>query len=130
MRPKDRVQEALETLLNDGRRDAATIAAHFDPGYRQQVDGETLDFEGFVAHMRALDAAVASVTVSFVSVIEEGDQVATRHLVESVSREGQRGRFEVIAIFRVGPGGILSCHEMTRQLEGRNADRDLGSRTS
>lgn len=128
MRAKDRVRRALETLLDDGRRDAATIAAHFDPGYRQWVDGETLDFDGFVAHMQALDAALDSVRVTFESMVEEGDQVATRHIVDSVMKDGHTGRFEVIAIFGVGAGGILSCHELTRQIDGRGEDRDLGSR--
>lgn len=130
MRPKDRVRLALEALLTDGRRDRAVIAAHFAPSYRQWVDGESLDFEGFVAHMAALDAAVASVAISFTSVLEEDDQVATRHLIESMSRDGHGARFEVIAIFRVGSGGILSCHELTRRIEGRGEDRDLGARMS
>lgn len=130
MRAKDRVRLALTELLSEGRRDAATIAAHFAPGYRQFVDGETLDFDGFVAHMQALDAAVETIAVTFETLVEEGDQVASRHLVESVGKDGHRGVFEVIAIFAVGPDGIRSCHELTRQITGRAQDRDLGSRRS
>lgn len=130
MRPKERVRLALETLLNEGERDAATIAAHFDPGYRQWVDGETLDFDGFVAHMQALDAAVERVTVTFAALLEEGDRVASRHVIDSVMKDGRRAGFEVIAIFEVGAGGLVSCHELTRQLTGSREDADLGSRMS
>lgn len=52
MGAKDSVKMALETLLTDVRRDAATIAAHFAPDYRQWVDGETLELDGFVATCR------------------------------------------------------------------------------
>ena len=128
MGAKDRVKLALEALLTGGQRDAATIAAHFAPDYRQWVDGETLDFDGFVAHMQALDAALSSVAVHFETLVAEDSRVASRHIVESVGKDGHRGRFEVIAIFELGPQGIRSCHELTRQISGRAEDRDLGAR--
>ena len=128
--PKAVVRNAFEAIINQGRTDTATIEQYIALGYIQKVDGKTLDYKGFVSHMQALSATVSSMQVTFDSLTAEDDKVASAHRVRATKTDGgAQIEIQVITLFQVAGGRIVSCNEPTHLISGSHEDRDLGSRT-
>ena len=108
---------------------AEDFAGLLTPDYIQRVDGEQLDYAGFLEHHKALQKSVASGSVRFEHVVTDGASAATVHIAEAVKVSGERIRLKVIAYYQFRDGRICMVDELTRMLEGGAEDRDLGSRT-
>ena len=93
----------------------------------QWVDGHELDFDGFVAHLKAQRQRIESVKFTFKSVVEQGDKVATIHLIDAVTKDSHPVKGKVVAQFTFEDGKIVNCEELTYFSEAREQDRDLGS---
>ncbi len=65
-------------------------AKYFSRDYVQYVDGHRLDFDGFVKHMVEQKKVVASVNVTFKHMVEEGDKVATVHMIDATKKDGAK----------------------------------------
>ena len=69
-----------------------------------------------------------SLRVTIDEFFDAGDRIAERHFVDVETKEGERARAEVIALWRVRGGQFVECVELTRQVAGSEELRDLGSR--
>lgn len=103
-------------------------AQYISKDYVQYVDGETLNYEGFIDHMKAIKKSVKSIKILFHDMIVEGNKVATRHTAYAIKKDNTEIEVQVIAIFDIKDEKIISCNELTYMVKGEKSDRDLGSR--
>lgn len=122
------VVENVFKVLTDMKAVNEDYAQYISKDYVQCVDGEILKYNGFLDHMKALKKSVKSITIVFHDIITEGNKVVTRHTAYVVKKNNKEAEVQVIAIFEVKDGKIISCNELTHMQKGETADRDLGSR--
>jgi ketosteroid isomerase-like protein len=106
----------------------ADYGKHVSKDYVQKVNGETMDYQGFIDHMIALKKTVKSIRITFHEILEDGNKVVTRHTAQGVKNDNTMVEMDLIAIFEIKDGKIVSCHELTHMIKGSQKDRDLGSR--
>lgn len=125
---KELIRKAFKAVVESPTYDQTLIEQYFSPEYRQHVDGEELDFDGFCNHMKAQKLAVKHAIINFQTIVEEGEIVFTNHAVEVLTNEDRHALIHVIAEFRVKHNRIIYCNELTRLVSGDERERDLGSR--
>jgi predicted SnoaL-like aldol condensation-catalyzing enzyme len=125
---KSLVERAFQDVFASDAFDEAAIARYFSPRYVQKTDGRTLDFAGFVAHVRELKRTVKNVKITFERAVAEGASVVSIHRAEAEKVAGGRISVRVFALFVIDEGKIALCDELTRLEHGAAEDRDLGSR--
>jgi ketosteroid isomerase-like protein len=113
------------TNMKAGRSDFEHL---YSPDYRQNVDGKTLNYEEFVAHLDDLHKTLNSLKIEFLDIVSEGDKVATRHKAYGVKKNGDVVEVLVVAIFGFKNGKIISCDELTHLIKGAKEDKEIGSR--
>ena len=125
---KSLVERAFLDVFASDAFDEGAIARYFSPRYVQKTDGRTLDFPGFVAHVRELKRTLKNVKITFERAVAEGASVVSIHRAEAEKVAGGRICIRVFALFVIEDGKIVFCDELTRLEEGAAEDRDLGSR--
>jgi predicted SnoaL-like aldol condensation-catalyzing enzyme len=108
--------------------DEGAITRYFSPRYVQKTDGRTLDYAGFVAHVRELKRTVKNVKITFERMVAEGASVVSIHRAEAEKIAGGKVAIRVFALFVIDEGKIILCDELTRLEQGTAEDRDLASR--
>jgi len=122
------IQEAFKNVVENMDATEKTITAYFSSDYTQLVDGKIINYNDFVAHMKAQKSALQSVKIIFKHLVAEGDMVATIHTAEAIKKNGDLIKVQVNAMFIIKNGKIISCDELTRLIEGKKSDADIGSR--
>ena len=122
------VQEVFNHTIEDMNATEETYAKYFSKDYVQYVDGKTLKYYDFIAHMKAQKNVMKSAKVTFKYMIAEGDTVATVHLVNGIKKDGGIIEVQVNALFLIKDKKIVLCDELTHLIKGEKSDRDLGSR--
>lgn len=122
------VLAALQQVVANPEHQPEQVAELFSRDYRQNVDGNLMNYEQFMQHMALLKQITRSMTVDILAIAAEGMAVLTHHVVNVEKRDGSRSKISVLAHFTVSDGRIQSCDELTRLLTGSHADSDLGSR--
>jgi predicted SnoaL-like aldol condensation-catalyzing enzyme len=125
---KSLVERAFQDVLASDAFDECTIARYFSPQYLQKTDGRTLDFSGFVAHVRELKRTLKNVTITFERLVAEGTTVVSVHRAEAEKVAGGRIAIRVFALFVIDADKIVRCEELTRLEQGAAEDHDLASR--
>jgi predicted SnoaL-like aldol condensation-catalyzing enzyme len=127
---KSLVERAFQDVFASDAFDEGAIARYFSPRYVQKTDGRTLDYLGFVAHVRELKRTVKNVKITFERAVAEGANVVSIHRAEAEKVAGGRISVRVFALFVIDEGKIVLCDELTRLEQGNAEDRDLASRQS
>lgn len=122
------IKEVFANTIENMDATQETYAKYFSKDYVQYVDGKTLNYNGFIAHMAAQKAALQSAEVTFKHMVAEGDKVATVHIVKAVKKDGRAVQAQVNALFQLKDNRVILCDELTRLIEGDPSDKDLGSR--
>jgi hypothetical protein len=104
------------------------LTARLTSDYLQIADGKTLDLAGFVNHARVLKSILAEASVTFETLVADGDRVASLHVVTGRKRDGTAIGARVYAFFEFENGRVRKVDEATRLIAGGEEDRDLGSR--
>jgi predicted SnoaL-like aldol condensation-catalyzing enzyme len=125
---KSLVERAFRDVFASDAFDQRAIARYFSPRYVQKTDGRTLDFPGFVAHVRELKRTLKNVKITFERMVAEGANVVSIHRAEAEKVAGGRISVRVFALFVIEDGKVVLCDELTRLEQGAAEDRDLGSR--
>jgi predicted SnoaL-like aldol condensation-catalyzing enzyme len=125
---KSLVKRAFQEVFASNAFDENVIASHFSPRYVQKTDGRTLDFSGFVAHVRELKRTLKNVEITFERLVAEGANVVSIHRAEAEKIAGGRIALRVFALFVIDDGKIVFCEELTHLELGAAEDRDLASR--
>lgn len=126
---KQLIRDAFVNVLENPDATDATYADYFSKDYIQHVDGKTLNYDGFVAHMQTLKSVVETMKVTFEQLIVDGDKVCSVHVVDAIKKDGNEVQIKVIAYMQIKDKKIVFCDELTHMLKGEKSDRDLGSRT-
>jgi hypothetical protein len=95
---------------------------------QEVFSGKTLDYQQFVAHMKAQKKIIKSAKITFKYIIVEGDKIATLHIVDAIKQDGSCIEAQVNAIFQIKDKRIFLCDELTHLIKGDKSDKDLGSR--
>ena len=125
---KSLIERAFQEVFAPDAFDEGVIARYFSPRYVQTTDGRTLDFPGFVAHVRELKRTVKNVKITFERLIAEGANVVSIHRAEVEKIAGGKISIRVFALFVIDEGKIVLCDELTHLEQGAAEDRDLASR--
>ncbi|MDR0576839.1 MAG: nuclear transport factor 2 family protein [Candidatus Accumulibacter sp.] len=126
--PRQVIIDLFNDILGAPSVDISAVQKYVDPAYVQHVDGVTLDYPGFIEHLRKQKQVIDSMTVEFLAMVEDGETVFTNHIVTAAKKDGSRIRAKVMAQFTVRDGRVIGCDELTQLLSGNPEDRDLGSR--
>ncbi len=125
---KSLIKRAFQEVFASDAFDESAIARYFSPRYVQKTDGRTLDFSGFVAHVRELKRTLKNVKITFERMVAESTSVVSIHRAEAEKVAGGRIAIRVFALFVVEAGKIVLCDELTHLEQGDAEDRDLASR--
>jgi predicted SnoaL-like aldol condensation-catalyzing enzyme len=134
-RNKAIIQRMFRDLFERDAVDEQAIARYFGPSYVQKSDGTTLDFAGFVDHVREVKKSLTNMKVTFEQMVAEGNKVMEIHVVEAdlaatEKRAGGKIKVRLITLWEIRDGKIVLCDELSHLEQGPAEDRDLGSRTS
>src|SRR5258708_37069825 len=77
------VERVFREVFASDKFDEDTISRYFSPQYVQKTDDRTLDFSGFVAHVRELKRTLKNVTITFERLVAEGTTVVSIHRAEA-----------------------------------------------
>ena len=124
------IRKMFRDVLEKDSFDEAVIVRYFSPSYIQHADGKTLDFAGFVDHVRELKRIVTNLRFTFEHMLAEGDKVMDIHRVEGKKRSGGKIAVRLFSLWIIKDGKIVLCDELSHVVAGSPEDRDLGSRTS
>jgi len=125
---KSLIERAFQDVFASDAFDEGAIARYFSPRYVQKTDGRTLDFSGFVAHVRELKRTLKNVKITFERAVAEGASVVSIHRAEAEKFAGGRIAIRVFALFLIDGGKIVLCDELTHLEQGAAEDRDSASR--
>ena len=125
---KSLVEQAFQDVFAFDAFDETVIARYFSRRYVQTTDGRTLDFSGFVAHVRELKRRVKNVKITFELLVAEGANVVSIHRGEAEKIAGGRVTIRVFALFVIDDGKIVICDELAHLEQGAAEDRNLPSR--
>lgn len=124
---KEFIREVFRNVIEDMHATEATVGKYFSKEYVQYVDGEMLDYDDFVAHMKAQKKALKSVNVRFKHIIVEDDKVATVHTIDAIKNDGSTIKAQINALFQIKNGKLVLCDELTHMSQCEESDKDLGS---
>lgn len=125
---KDLLKEAFRNIIEAPVVDEKQIARYFSQDYIQHVDGKTINYTQFVSHIHTQRKTLASIKVTFLNVVSEGDTVFSNHLIRAHTKDGRILHGKVIGEFTIRDGKITGCDELTHIVGGTEEDQDLGSR--
>ncbi|OBU01982.1 hypothetical protein [Morganella psychrotolerans] len=128
MKNAEFVTRALTDVLGKHIGDEVLVDTYFSRKYVQVVNGQTIQFPEFLAHLNALKMATRSIVIEIKSIAQGEQCVHTQHIAKAEKITGELVAFEVFACFHLADGKIIRCEEVTRQLSGDESDSDLGSR--
>ncbi len=120
------IKEAFKNVIENIDADESTIEKYFSKNYKQWVDGHELDYEGFTNHMKAQKQRIASVNIEFERLIVDGENVATIHHIDAITKDNHPVKGLVIAHFTIRDNKICFCKELTHISHGRDEDKNLG----
>lgn len=99
---------------------------HFAASYCQITDGQELDWDGFVEHMRALRRRVDTGRIEILEIVSTGNHFADRHLVTAAKIDGSKVVAEVYMFGELNDEGqFVRITETARVVDGDEADREL-----
>jgi ketosteroid isomerase-like protein len=127
---KTLIQQMFRDVLEMDSLDGQVIDRYFSPRYVQHVDGKTLDFAGFLDHLRELKQILTNLRFAFEHMVAEGNKVMEIHRVTGEKKGGAKIEARLFSLWVIEDGKIVLCDEVSQLQKGAPEDRDLGSRTS
>jgi len=91
------------------------------------IDGNTFNYDQWVAHQKHIKNLVKSMIPTFDLMIAEGNQVAAIYRIALVKNDGTSLEVNDLAFFKIKDGKIYYCEELTRLIQGDQADKNIGS---
>lgn len=122
------VRKVFKNIIEADHVRENEVARFFSPDYVQHVDGHTLDYQGFIHHLHAQRKEIASMRVSFLSIVGDDHDVFTNHIVSVCKKDGTEAAIKVLAQFTIRNKKIIACDELTYMISGAAGDKNLGSR--
>lgn len=112
------IKDAIDDMFNNGLTAEEAVERHFDPFFRQRVNGIWIDRSTFLAHIVSLREVVERVTVTVLDEFLDGDRYAERHVIDLSKLDGDRIRQEVYLFAERGKDGRFTrIEEATLAIE-------------
>ncbi|WP_404317138.1 hypothetical protein [Malaciobacter canalis] len=128
MKKKELIKKIFSEVLGASSVDTKIIEKYISFDYIQNVDGNTLDYDGFINHMKKQKEVIKSLDVDFLAIAQDGENVFTNHIVTAVKKDESIVKVKVIAQFVIKNNLLVKCDELTQMLSGKDEDKDIGSR--
>ncbi len=123
------LERVFSELFNVDNDPCNMAKKYMTPDYLQLVDGKSLHYNEFVEHLGVVLNEFQSINFTFEQVIASGNTISDIHIVDAIKNDGSKFKAKVIAFFFIRNGKIFKIDELTTLLEGKEEDKDLGSRT-
>ncbi|GAA1872118.1 hypothetical protein GCM10009836_61290 [Pseudonocardia ailaonensis] len=104
------IKQALNEVLFGNEADfplVETINRYFTPDYQQRIEGELVNLDQFIEHVRALRSVVAQGHVEVLDAVHQGDRIAMHRRLHSRMRDGRDVQFEVYSFGRLAADGRM-----------------------
>jgi len=124
---KARLKEGMKAIFAEPTFNEKTIQKYISPNYIQYVNGETLNYQDFIQHIKAQKKLVESVEVTFKECLVDGNKVCTIHIIDAIKKDGSSMQGQVNAVFTFENDKVICCDELTHVLQGLPEDNELGS---
>lgn len=121
------IKNVFRDVIEDMEADENVISEYFSRKYIQHVDGHTLDYQGFVEHMKKQKTLIHSAKVVIDRCLVDGNKLCTIHRVDMTKKNGEQIAAKVISYFELEDGKIVLCDELTKLLKGCKEDQHIGS---
>jgi hypothetical protein len=106
---KDTYQAALLSLFSGKPEETeGDLSKLFTPTFSFRANDLTLDFDGFVKHIRWLRDILPSVELTIVQFVRDGNQLAERHTSETTKPDGTIGKAETFQFGQVAEDGRIA----------------------
>lgn len=125
---KEKLKKIFNTIYLPETNINQLIEDNFSKKYIQRVDSVTLNYDQFVQHVHLQRKVVENVKITFLHLVEEGNTLASMHLVEAKKKDGSQLKAKIVAVFQFENNKLILCDELTYMIEGSESDRDLGRR--
>jgi len=100
------IKRAIDDLFNNPRLTTTeALERHFDPGFRQRVNGDWVEYSAFQARMDNLRSIVDQATITIYDELFVGSHYAERHMIDLCMRDGERVLQEVYLFAQLGHDG-------------------------
>ncbi|WP_245153804.1 nuclear transport factor 2 family protein [Allopusillimonas ginsengisoli] len=114
------IKAAIDDLFNSELTAEDAVERHFDPLFRQRVNGNWLDRHTFLARIISLREIVARVTITVLDEFSDGNRYSERHVIDVIKRDGERVLQEVYLFAERSQDGRFSrIQEATITVESR-----------
>lgn len=112
------IKDAINDIFNDEITVEKALERHFDPFFRQRVNGSWADRSTFLSHIVSLREMVECVTVTVLDEFSDGDRYSERHVIELLKHDGGRILQEVYLFAeRAQDGRFKRIEETTLAIE-------------
>lgn len=125
---KQLFKQCMQEVLEAPDFNLSTIESYFSPEYQQHVDGKTLNYEEFIAHIKHVKEVVQTAKLTFEKLTVVDSVVSSIHVVDVVKKDGGKAKFRVHGDFTFDNNRLIKTDERTEMLSGHESDEDLGSR--
>lgn len=119
---KDAVIYALEN--RDPNMD---YSKYVSKDFVNPIDGNTFNYEQWVAHQKNIKAMVKSMKPTFDLMVAEGNYVAAIFRIHLIKNDGTELEVKDMGFFEIKDHKIVSVKELTRLISGPEADKNIGS---
>jgi len=99
------IKDAIDDMFNNELTVEEAAERHFDPFFRQRVNGMWVDRSTFLANIASLREIVERLTITVLDEFPDGDRYAERHLIDLSKRDGGRILQEVYLFAERGKDG-------------------------
>jgi hypothetical protein len=99
------IKQAVTDLLNPQLPAQESMDRHFDPAFRQRVNGKWIERAAFLEGILRLREALDHAQLIVLDELAAGDRYAERHLIDMVMRNGAWVHQEVYVFAQRGTDG-------------------------
>lgn len=121
------IREGFKTMFSSSDFNENFIREMVDSSYIQYVDGQTMEFEEFIQHIKVLKKRTKSIEIDFKTLVEEGEIVFSNHIITATMTDNTKTVIHVIAEFRIRNKKVYYCNELTSLIDGDLENSNLGS---
>lgn len=112
------IKDAIDDMFNNELTVEEAVERHFDPFFRQRVNGIWVDRSTFLAHIVSLRETLERIMITVLDEFLDGDRYAERHVIDLLKLDGGRILQEVYLFAERGKDGRFCCiEEVTLAIE-------------
>lgn len=120
-------KQSMIDMVEDMQADERVIAKYVSPLYSQWVNGEKMDYQGFVRHMAMQKQHIKFAKVKFIQVIALNNVVSSIHEATVTKNDGSTSVIKVIGHMTYEGDKLIGVDELTFIVHGDAQDIKISS---